>query len=121
MTFNEAIGIHKCNVDTETGATISHREVYDRAIKFLGGLDEVAKYVPFPVEVIRKKLRRDQYLNNTPMGKWDKASGFICKEGDCIFIGGGIWNLYRKHGITSASCAQGVSLLKEAARQLAER
>lgn len=124
MTLKEAIGIHMGNIDTKAGKNLalSHSEIfYVRAIGFLGGLDEVARYVPFPVEVLCEKLKRDPHLNNTEMSRWDAASGFVCRGGDYKFVGGGIWNLYRRHGITSASCAEGVCILKEAARRLVER
>ena len=44
------------------------------------------------------------------------ADGVICR-----FIGGGIWELYRQHGINAASNSEGVCILKEAARRLVER
>lgn len=121
MTLKEAIGVHMGNIDVETGKELSHSEVYGRAIELLGGLDEVAKYVPYPVDVIRKKLKKDWYLNNTKITAWNFAAGFMRSRGTCKLVGCGIWELYRKHNITSASCAEGVCLLKEAARRLAER
>lgn len=120
MTLKEAIGV-RVDIDVKTGERLSHSEVYGRAIELLGGLDEVAKFVPFPVEIIREKIKKDPYLNNTDMRQWDAASGFLCKGADCVLTGGGIWHLYRKHGITAASCSDGVCILKEAARRLAER
>lgn len=120
MTLHEAIGV-RVDTDIKTGEKLTHSEIYWRAIEFLGGLDEVARFVPFPVETIRKKLKSDPYLNNTAMSKWDAASGFVCRCGDCKFIGGGIWALYRQHGINAASNSDGVSILKEAARRLVER
>ena len=92
-----------------------------RAIEFLGGLDDVARFVPFPVETIRMKLKDDPHLNNTAMSKWDAASGFVCRGIDCKFIGGGILELYRQHGINAASNSDGVCILKEAARRLVAR
>lgn len=120
MTLKEAIGV-QVDIDIKTGEKLTHSEIYGRAIEFLGGLDEVARFVPFPVETIRKRLKSDPHLNNTAMSKWDVASGFDCRCGDCKFIGGGIWALYRQHGINSASNSNGVSILKEAARRLVER
>ena len=121
MTIHEAIGVKCCDIDAKTGERLSHSDIYGRAIEFLGGLDEVARFIPFPMETIRKRLKNDPNLNNTAMGPWDVASGFVCKGGDCRFIGGGIWELYRKHGINAASNSEGVCILKEAARRLAER
>ena len=129
MDIKEAIGIQKCNIDIETGEQLSYSEIYGRAIEYLGGLDEVAEFVPVPVETLREKLREDPNLNNTPLSTWDKAAGFKCgtwgnawRQGyQCLLVRGGIWKLYKKHGITAASCADGVCLLKEAARMLVER
>lgn len=121
MTIKEAIGVHKCNIDVKTGEELTHSEIYGRAIEYLGGLDIVVRFVPFPVEVLRKKLKEDIYLNNTPMRAWDTAAGFIRSRLDCKPYNGGIWYLYRQHGITCASCSDGVCILKEAARRLVER
>lgn len=121
MTIQEAIGVKCCDIDAKTGERLSHSDIYGRAIEFLGGLDEVARFIPFPMETIREKLKSDPHLNNTDMSRWDWASGFVCDGIDCRPTGQGLWMLYRKHGITSASNSEGVSILKEAARRLAER
>ena len=129
MTLNEAIGIKYEMRDVKTGEDVSISERCRRAIEFLGGLDEVAKLIPFPVETLRAKLKEDPLLNNTSMSAWDKAAGFKCGTGAnswrqeyrCLLVRGGIWELYEKHGVTAASCADGVCLLKEAARMLVER
>lgn len=118
MTLMEAIGVRD-GTDIKSGEKLTHSEIYGRAIDFLGGLDEVARFVPVPVDAIRQKLKEDPHLNNTKMSLWDEAAGFRCVGADCRLIGGGIWVLYRKHGIDSASNAQCVCLLKEAARRLA--
>ena len=129
MTLNEAIGIKYEMRDVKTGEEVSISERCRRAIEFLGGLDEVAKLIPFPVETLREKLKEDPLLNNTSMSAWDKAAGFKCGTGAnswrqeyrCLLERGGIWELYEKHGVMAASCADGVCLLKEAARMLVER
>lgn len=121
MTIREATGVKFCNIDAKTGERLTHSETYRRAIDFLGGLDEVARFIPFPIETIRKKLKDDPNLNNTAMNIWDAASGFKCNRGNCRLIGGGIWELYRKHGINTASNSEGVCILKEAARLLVKR
>lgn len=120
-TFSEAINIKNANIDANTGEKISHKEIYTRAINLFGGLDVVIPYIPFTLEQIQKALKSDEHLNNLPMNKWDLASGFVCKNADVRHIVGGVWNLYRKAGINAASNSQGVCLLKEAARQWAER
>ncbi len=121
MTLKEAIGIHMGNIDTKTGETLTHSEIYGRAIDLLGGLDEVARYVPFPIEVLCEKLNLDPHLNNTSIQAWVEAAGYFCSAGRCELTGRGLWELYRKHGITAASNADGVCILKEAARRLVER
>ena len=120
-SFDEAINIRYANIDETTGETISHSEKYTRAINLLGGLDAIIPLIPFSRGEIKRALETDEHLNNLNMERWDRASGFICRGGTCMVVGGGIWDLYRKAGISSASNSQGVSLLKEAARQWAER
>ena len=112
MTLHEAIGV-KVDIDVKTGKKLSHSEIYGRAIEFLGGLDEVAQFVPFPMDTICKRVKSDPCLNNTAMNRWDAASGFVCEGAKCRFIGGGIWALYRKHGINAASNSDGVCILKK--------
>lgn len=121
MTLKEAIGVKNANIDVNTGRRLTHEEVYGRAIDLLGGVDIVFQYVPFSLPEIQKALKKDRHLNNLAMSKWDLASGFLCRGVDCTFIGGGIWNLYRSSGIHSASNADGVCVLKECARLMAER
>lgn len=129
MTLQEAIGVHQGDIDIETGMTLTHSDIYGRAIDLLGGLDAVAQYIPFPLDVIRKALKTDPHLNNTLIRQWDLAAGFRCGvfgnahrgQFECRPTGYGLWCLYREHGITSASCADGVCVLKEAARRLVAR
>lgn len=120
MTLKEAVGV-RVDVDVKTGQRLTHSEVYGRIIDYLGGLKAVAPYIPFEIPYLREKLKRDPWLNNTDMSKWDAAAGFRCSRSDCFASGGGLWALYRSHGITGASCSDGVSLLKEAARRLCEQ
>lgn len=127
MTLNEALGVNDFNIDKKTGEEISLEEYCQRAIDFLGGLDAVGEYVPFPIETIRERVKEDPYLNNLPLRAWDEAAGYVCgafgnawrQEYSCRPSGGGLWKLYAKHGITPVSCADGVCILKEAARLLA--
>lgn len=120
MTLKEAVGIKSCNIDAQTGEKVEHSEIYGRIIEYLGGLDAVAKYIPFSISFIKEKIKDDVHLNNTSMDKWDYASGFKCNGSNVIFLRCGIWALYAKHGINSASNSDGVCILKEAARRLAE-
>lgn len=120
-SLGEAINIKMADIDRDTGEKLSHEEVYTRAINVLGGLDEVLKYVPFTLEELTKAYQKDPHFNNLSMKKWDEASGFICRGSSCIPTKTGIWNLYLSHGINCISCAQGVCILKEAARQWVNR
>ncbi len=118
MTLNEAIGI-------KSGEKITHREKYHRIIEFLGGLNAIIPYIPFTKEEIAKAIEKDPHLNNLSMKKWDNASGFNVyrnKYGEEVVTPHyhGLWNLYRKHGITSASNSTGVCILKEAATEWIE-
>ena len=122
MTLEEAIGVHNCDVDDKTGKSISHEEKYGRIIEFLGGLDVVKHYIPFTFDDVFEAIQKDKFLNNLPMYAWDRAAGFFTdNKGRCDFIGTGLWTLYREHGITSASCSEGVCILKEAARLIWKR
>lgn len=121
MTLKEAIGVKNADIDVKTGRRLTHEEVYGRAIDLLGGLDVVWEYVPFSLSEIQMALKKDRYLNNLAMSRWDTASGFQCRGADCVFIGGGIWGLYRRSGINAASNADGVCVLKECARLMAAR
>ena len=120
MTLKEAVGV-RVDVDVKTGQKLSHSEVYGRIIDFLGGLEAVAPYIPFEIPYLREKLKRDPWFNNTDLSKWDAATGFRRSFGGGFYVSGGLFDLYRKHGITSVSCSDGVSLLKEAARRLCEQ
>lgn len=117
MTLKEAVGV-RADVDVKTEQKLSHSEVYGRIIDYLGGLQEVSKYVPYDVEYLRERIQKDQHLNNTSMIDWDRAAGFQCRQANCLFIGGGIWNLYRKHGINAASCATGVYFERSGAQDV---
>lgn len=121
MTLQEAVGVNAFHIDNETGKKVEHRELYSRIIELLGGLDVVKMFIPFSLIQIREALQKDEHLNNLPMDKWDRASGFHCKGSHCTFIGGGITRLYGKAKITAFSNAEGVCILKEAARQWVER
>lgn len=123
MTLNEACGIHQCNIDISTGRELTHRERYTRYIDYLGGLDTVKRYIPFEIEELIPKYAADEHMNNTPLQLWDNAAGWDTGMGGRVGmpVFNGIWNLYRQHGITCASCAEGVCILKEAAAMLIER
>ena len=122
MTLLESVGVNPFRIDAKTGVGLSHSEVYGRIIEFLGGLDTVGIFVPFSVGRIREALRKgDVHLNTLPLFEWDRVSGFRADGANCVFTGGGIWSLYQQHGITSASCSDGVCILKEAAIRMAKQ
>ena len=109
-TFNEAINIKNANIDTITVEVVSHKDIYTRVINALGGLDAVIPYIPFTLDEIQTALEHhDEYLNTLRLSTWDFGSERV--KDLC----------YRKAGITYMSLSEGVCLLKEAARQWAER
>lgn len=122
MTINEAIGIDLFGRDAKTGEVVSWEGEIQRKIAYLGGAEAIAPYIPFPLPVLAEKLKIDPNLNNTSLREWDLAAGFkdISFSTNLAFVRGGIWELYGKKGITSASCAEGVSILKTAAQMLIE-
>lgn len=110
MTFSEAINIKNANIDITTGITLTHGEVYARAIEACGGLDAVIPHIPFSLENIQNALlHHDEYLNTLPLRTWDFAAERVK----------GL--MYRKARITYSALSQRVCLLKEAARQWAIR
>ena len=121
MTFNELCGMDKRGNDAATGSPVSHKEKYQRAIQALGGLDEVVPYIPFSRKEISEALEKgDEYLNTLPLARWDIASGFRTHNTSVTATGRGLWGLYGQHGVNCVSNAEGVCLLKEAARMWVE-
>lgn len=120
MDIYSAVNIKQSNIDITTGKTLSHAEVYDRIVNYLGGLSAVAPYIPFEIEEIRKALKKDEHLNNLSLRIWDTAAGFRVEGPNAKLIFSGLWDLYRVNGINTASLATGVCILKHAARRIAE-
>lgn len=116
MTIKEAIRVKNANIDMDTGRKLEHSEIYGRAIDYLGGLEVVKQYIPYDLETLKKAYKEDKHFNNLSISKWDIMAGFLNRGANCSLVGGGIWNLYRQHKINSASCSDGVCILKEAAR-----
>ena len=109
-SFDEAINIRMADIDITTGERISHSEKYTRAINLIGGLDAVIPLIPFSLELIKDALEHhDEHLNTLPLKRWDNCVPSV--KALC----------YRKAGISYMSLSQGVCVLKEAARQWAER
>ena len=123
MNLKEAVGVTNLYIDKETGKEVGHREFYSRVIEFLGGLDAVIPFIPFSLTAIKEALPKDEHLNNLSIRRWDEASGFSFdgRYGRRLLTGGGIVHLYNRAKITAFSNADGVCILKEAARQWAER
>jgi hypothetical protein len=123
MTINELANVHMGDVDNATNEKIGHSAKYRRVIAKLG-YEEVKKCIPYTLDEIKAALPKDRWLNNLPMVKWDRASGFY----STISGGSQHWhqinaplvNLYRKAGVNSFSPSDGVCILKEAARMWAE-
>ena len=116
MTSISKLVCEKFSVGMEADAP--HKEKYQFLINYLG-YDEVKKCIPFTLAEIKKALPRDEYLNNLPLAKWDRAAGFS-PNSSCKYIGSRLTLLYKEKGITAFSCSNGVSLLKECARMWAE-
>ncbi len=109
MTLEQVINIRNCDIDITTGEKLTHSEIYTRAINLFGGLDQVIPLIPFTIEEIKTALdNHDEYLNTLPLRTWDYAANSIKGK------------LFRV-GVTVSSLSQCVCILKEAARQWAER
>ena len=104
MTINEAI-------DIKSVSEVSHEEKYTRLINAVGGLDAVIPCIPFSLIHIKQALENhDEHLNTLPLKTWDFSADAYVKD-----------LMYRKARITCSSLSERVCLLKEAARQWAER
>ena len=125
VSVRDAIGVRCGQIDTATGKPMSHDEVWDRAIEYLGGLDAVACYIPFPLEDLVRSYRMDKNFNHGPARNiriWTLAAGFVRRGSTVAQVGrGSVWDLYEKHGVNSASPSDGVCLLKRAAARLSEK
>lgn len=111
MTINEVINITNMGVDLTTGEQVSHEEKYCRLINAVGGLDVVIPCIPFSLTLIKNALEHhDEHLNTLPLKNWDFSADSYVKD-----------LMYRKAHITCSSLSERVCLLKEAARQWAER
>lgn len=120
MDIFEAVNIKAPDTDITTNEKLSHEEVYDRIIDYLGGLTAIASFIPFKISEIQKALEIDENLNNLPLKTWDAAAGFLVDGPHATpTFHQGLWNLYRAKGINCASASEGVCILKRAARRIA--
>lgn len=106
-SLNEVIGVNCYNIDQKTGQELTHREVYGRAVEFLGGLDIVAQHIKLSTATLREQFAKDRHLNTIPLQHWDNW-------------GDDIRDRLKARGVNATMC-EIVCILKEAAVQLVER
>ena len=119
MTLQEFANVDSFYRDLDSGKELKYHEYMNRIIIHLG-LENIKPYIPYSISFLKGKLKEDIHLNNTSISNWDRAAGFIDRGSRFIAMHDGITNLFRRNGITSYSCAEGVCILKEAARILIE-
>ena len=100
----------------------THEDYFDKVIDALG-YDEVKRCVPFDLDTLKAKLKRDWHLNNTSMRAWDRESGFITYvdrwgSEQVEPVESELRTLLRKHGVNCYSNSEGVCILKECARRM---
>lgn len=126
MTLKEFAGVDSFYRDIETKMEISHTEYMRRVIDKLR-LENIARYIPFDIDCLKEKFKRDKHFNNTTMQVWDVAAGFIPHINrkthtlEYNQAHSGLAYLFIANRITCFSVSEGVSVLKEAARILCER
>ena len=126
MTLKEFAGVDSFYRDIETKKEISHTEYMHRIIDKLG-LENIARYIPFDINCLKEKFKRDKHFNNTAMHVWDVAAGFIPhinRKTHTLEYNqshSGLAYLFIDNRITCFSVSEGVSVLKEAARILCGR
>ena len=88
------------------------------------GYEAVKACVPFDLETLKAKYKRDKAFNNTKMLTWDLASGFnvyvVDRWGaeEVEPIPSQLRTLLRKHGCNCYSNSDGVCILKRCARRM---
>lgn len=126
MTLKEFAGVDSFYRDIETEKEISHTEYMYRIIDKLG-LENIARYIPFDIDYLKEKFKRDKCFNNTQLQAWDVAAGFIphiSKRAHTLnysYSHNGLADLFIANKITCFSVSEGVCVLKEAARILCEK
>lgn len=125
MTLKEFANITPMFKDVDTGTEVSYEEYMCRVIDKLG-LENIAHYIPFDIDYLKEKLKKDKYFNNTQLQAWDAAAGFIphiSKSTHTLnysHVHNGLAYLFIANRITCFSVSDGVCVLKEAARILCE-
>lgn len=123
MTLKAFAGVDSFYRDIETEREISYIEYMYRIIDKLG-LENIARYIPFDIDYLKEKFKRDKYFNNTQLQAWDVAAEFIphiSKRAHTLNYShahDGLAYLFIANRITCFSVSDGVSVLKEAARIL---
>lgn len=125
MTIKKLFGLNAVLVD-ETGREWSHRELYGAVVERIG-LDRLIPLLPYDLDTLKEKLPQDQHFNNTSVAKWDSAGGWYNLDR----YSNGATLIHRQNaplphmlhqlGLTTWSCSDCVSILKEAARLACER
>lgn len=126
MTLKAFAGVDSFYRDFETEREISHTEYMHRIIDGLG-IENIARYIPFDIDYLKEKFKRDKHFNNTVIQAWDIAAGFIpwinrkthTLEYNQSYRG--LACLFINNRITCFSVSEGVCVLKEAAKILCER
>ena len=126
MTLKAFAGVDSFYRDFETKMEISYIEYMCRIIDKLG-LENITHYIPFDIDYLKEKFKRDKYFNNTQLQAWDVAVGFIphiSKSTHTLNYScarNGLADLFIANKITCFSVSEGVCVLKEAARILCEK
>lgn len=125
MIFKEFAGVDSYYRDINTGTEIEWHNYMRRVIDKLG-IENVRRYIPYTLESLKKKYKKDKYFNNTDLNAWLWAVGFKSeidkktREEKMIPLNNGLRNLFTINGITCFSPSEGVGVLKETARILCE-
>ena len=126
MTLKAFAGVDSFYRDIETEMEISHTEYMHRIIDKLG-LENIARYIPFDIDYLKEKLKKDKNFSDTEIQAWDVAAGFIPQINrkthtlEYNHSHSGLAYLFINNRITCFSVSEGVCVLKEAAKILCER
>lgn len=118
MTFKEAL----CIPSDLNSSREEYRDEYKMIIEALG-YEEVKRCIPFTIEKLKEAYKEDDFFNNLPLKKWDKAAGYDTGwHGEMVnFVGSELTKLYReKLRVDIFSCAEGVCILKNCAKMWVE-
>lgn len=102
-----------------------HQGAYNALINHIG-YDRLRACIPMEDDEITEKYKKDPYLNNVPISRWDAWTGnfaYVTKYGTQEYkrYPSTVKDLMNKVGITCFSVSECVSLLKNTARMCAEK